>query len=103
MESQNLDINFVFATSYLYSLEQIRLLVTLSKIRKEKVLKINVSQYNVYRQQYCIIIIKLAKRLDLNYSHHKKEKIIMWLDRGINNATVATILQYINVSTCCIP
>lgn len=39
LESQNLDINFVFATSYLYSLEQIRLLVTLSKLRKEKVLK----------------------------------------------------------------
>ena len=30
------------------------------------------------------MIIKLAKRLDLNYSHHKKEMIIMWCNRGAN-------------------
>ena len=35
------------------------------------------AQYGEYRQQCCIMIIKLAKRLDLNYSHHKKEMIIM--------------------------
>lgn len=28
---------------------------------------------DMYRQQYFLVIIKLAKRLELNYSHHKKE------------------------------
>lgn len=28
------------------------------------------AQYNAYRPQYCIVIIKLAKKLELNYSKH---------------------------------
>ena len=36
------------------------------------------------RNAYCIINIKLAKRLDLNYSHHQKEMIIMCHDKGAN-------------------
>ena len=35
------------------------------------------TQYNEYRQQYCVIIIKLAKRLDLSYSNHWKQIIII--------------------------
>lgn len=30
-----------------------------------------------YKQQYGIVIIQLAKKLDFNYSHHKKEMIII--------------------------
>lgn len=30
-------------------------------------------KYILDRQQYCVIDIKLSKRLDLNYSHYKKE------------------------------
>ena len=40
---------------------------------------------NDYRQQHYIIYIRLAKKLDLNYSHHKKkEKVIMWYERGVS-------------------
>ena len=42
------------------------------------------AQYSEYRQQYCVIIIKFAKRLDLNYSNHWKQMIIIWHDRGAN-------------------
>lgn len=34
--------------------------------------------------QYCIINFKIAKRLDVKYSHHKKERIIMGCDRGVS-------------------
>lgn len=36
-----------------------------------------------YRWYHCIISNKCAKRLDLNYSHHKKEMTTMWHDRGV--------------------
>lgn len=42
------------------------------------------------------MIIKLAKRLDLNYFHNKIENIIMRHD--ITIATVAITSQFINVS-----
>ena len=41
------------------------------------------TQYSKYRQQYSIII-KLVKRLELNYSSHTKE-MIMRGDRGANH------------------
>ena len=43
--------------------------------------------YSKYRQRYCIIISKLARRLDLNYfhtSHNYHYVIIMWCDRDVN-------------------
>lgn len=38
--------------------------------------EISKPQKSEYRQQYCIIIVKLAKRLDINYSSHKKAIIM---------------------------
>ena len=35
--------------------------------------------YNIY-----IYIIYCIKRIDLKYSHHKKERVIMWHDGGVN-------------------
>lgn len=34
------------------------------------------TQHSKYSQQYCIIKFKVAKRLHLNYSHHKKMLIM---------------------------
>lgn len=31
------------------------------------------AKYSAYRQQYCIVVLRLAKRLDLNYLHHEKK------------------------------
>lgn len=49
-----------------------------------------------YRQQYCIIVIELAKRLKLNYSNYEKDRIIMI--EVLIITTIAILLQYINVS-----
>lgn len=49
-----------------------------------------------FRQQYCIINTKLAQRLDLNYSYHKKYDNTyhkMWYDKGANITTM-TIKLY---------
>ena len=35
-------------------------------------------------QHYCVINVKVAKRLDLKCSHHKKEMIIMWCDQVVS-------------------
>ena len=38
-----------------------------------------------YRYQCCIIYLKVSKRGNLKFSHHKKKKkIIMWQDEGVN-------------------
>lgn len=42
------------------------------------------AQYSKYSEQFCIIVIQLARRLDLNYSNPRKEIIIMCSDRGVN-------------------
>ena len=31
-----------------------------------------------------VIYLKVAKRLDLKCSHHRREMIIMWCDRGVS-------------------
>ena len=49
-------------------------------------------------RQYCTIIIKLAKRLDLNYFSHWKEMTIMWLDSDANYMTMAFTSLHVNVS-----
>ena len=53
------------------------------------------------RQQYCIVSIKLAKGLDLNYSHQKKRNDNYGMGCEVKevlaNAAMAIILQYINV------
>ena len=57
-------------------------------------------------RQYCTIIIKLPKRLDLNYFSHWKEMTIMWLDGDANYTTMAIISLHVNVliqPTCCTP
>ena len=46
-----------------------------------------------YSQQYCIIYITDARRLDHNCSHHEKEMIIMWQD-----GSVSKVVHYIKVS-----
>ena len=51
------------------------------------------AQLGDYSQQYCIIYIKDARRLDHNCSHHEKEMIIMWQD-----GSVSKVVHYINVS-----
>lgn len=45
--------------------------------------KCNLDLASEYRQQYCIITIKLAKRL--NYFYQKKEEIIITGDIGDNS------------------
>ena len=40
----------------------------------------------------------LLKDQIFNYSHHRKENIIMWHFRVLANTTMALILQYVNVS-----
>lgn len=35
-------------------------------------------------QQYCITYIKVAKKLDLQCAHHRKEMIIRWQGRGVS-------------------
>lgn len=86
MESQNLDFNFIFATNYLCDLEQIRLLVTVTKKKKsyqkvikkkKRVFKIHISQYNYIDKN--IIVVKLSKRLGIHHFHHGKEKIMRLL------------------------
>lgn len=43
--------------------------------------------------------MKVAERLDLESSHHRKESVIMWGDGGVlSNATVVIISQYNSVS-----
>lgn len=44
------------------------------------------AQHNDCTRQYCIINLKLAKRLDLNYCHHKKEMIIIRHDRDVTQS-----------------
>lgn len=56
------------------------------------------AQYTDYRQQFCIIIIKHAKKLKLNYSNYLKDRVIMKHDRGANYCYNGNILQYINIS-----
>ena len=41
------------------------------------------AQQSDYSQQYWAIHFKVAKRLDLNCSHHTKEIIIMRGDKGV--------------------
>lgn len=53
------------------------------------------AQNSEYRQQNCVVILKLATKLDLNYSNHWKEMIIPWRD---SSAAVAIMLHYINIS-----
>lgn len=45
-----------------------------------------------YSQQYCIINLEVAKRLDLNCSHYKKE-IIMWAVEVSANATIVIMVH----------
>ena len=35
-------------------------------------------------QHYCVINVKVARRLDLKCSHHKKEMIIVWCDQVVS-------------------
>lgn len=42
------------------------------------------AQYSGYRQQYYVINLKVAKRLDLNYDYPRQEMIIMGCDRGVS-------------------
>ena len=34
--------------------------------------------------QYCIVYLKVAKRVNLKSSHHKGEMVIMWGDGSVN-------------------
>lgn len=52
---------------------------------------------SIYSQRYSIRNFEVAKRLDLNCSHAKREKIIMECDGGVS-IEVVVILQYVNVS-----
>ena len=55
------------------------------------------SHYSHYSQQDCTINCKLAKRLDPNCSHPKKEMIIMcMIEVSANASMVVVILQCIN-------
>ena len=42
------------------------------------------AQHHDYRQCYCVIHFKVAERLDLKCSHHIKEVIITWHERGVS-------------------
>ena len=55
-------------------------------------------QHRDFSQQYCIINFKVAKRLNFNCSHHKKESNDYVMIEVLANAKVVTVLQYINVS-----
>lgn len=53
--------------------------INTKRIKKHKMSKFrgpNV-QHGDYGQHFCIIFFKVAKRIDLTYSHHKMEMIIM--------------------------
>ena len=43
------------------------------------------AQYSEYRKQYCIIVTKLAKRLEHNYSNYYKEIIITQCNIGASD------------------
>lgn len=61
------------------------------------------AQNGDYRKQYCIINIKFTKKLDLNYSHHKKHMIITYADGGATypyNGNHIAICKW-NKSTYC--
>ena len=67
-----------------------------------QVLEVNVL-YSEYRQQFCIIIIKLPNRLDLIIPA-TKEMLIMWYDRSINyqyKGNRITLYKCIK-SACCV-
>lgn len=55
------------------------------------------AQYGVYEQQFCIIIIKLSERLDLNLTTKKRKELCDMIEMP-HIATVIALLQYKNVS-----
>lgn len=84
--SWSLGFNFGFASNYLYDLDKSgnELFYQKKKERKKsKWLKVNVAQYNKYRQQY--YNYQLAKILNFHYSHHEKRylrdviELLRWL------------------------
>ena len=59
------------------------------------------TQRSEYSQQYCIINVKFAKRLDLNCSQYRKEIIIMWPDRGARqHANHTAIYKHFEPTHC---
>ena len=51
--------------------------------KMNKFLRSNVQQGGC-RSQHCVIYLKTVKKVNLKYSHYKKEIVIMWDDRGVN-------------------
>lgn len=49
-----------------------------------------------------VIYLRVAERLDLNCSHHRKEMIIMGHDGVLADSAVVIILQYTNYINICI-
>ena len=41
------------------------------------------AQHGDYSEQHCIIYLKVAKRVDHQCSHHKREMTIMWAYEGV--------------------
>ena len=56
------------------------------------------AQHSGYSQQYYIRNFKVAKRLGLNYSQHKKEVLLYNVIEVLANATMVIILWIINAS-----
>ena len=52
-----------------------------------------------YGLEYCIIYLKVAKRVELECSHHKKEMVIMWHDAGVSTVVVILSIQVYQINT----
>ena len=54
----------------------------------------NLHMLQVWPQKtHCIIYLKVAKRVDLKYSHHRKEMAIMRCREVLANSMVVIVLQ----------
>ena len=47
------------------------------------------AQHNDYNWWYCVIFLKVAKTIDLKYSHHQKEMVAIWCDINVNWASLS--------------
>ena len=70
---------------------------TAFQLEDEHILGYNV-QHGDYSYWYSIMNLKVAERVDLKCSHHKKEMVIVWWDGDVCEGCGGIILQYVSVA-----